>query len=101
MSASPKSHENVKQLTSRTDIQKTSVHSSLIRPKLDYGSTFYSIASNRIFETFDPIQNSYIRLTLRTFPTTPIPRLYFSLQVLSHKPTTAECLQTIIQSMQS
>lgn len=52
------------------------VYKILVRSKLDYGLTVYSSVSNRLLQTLYPVLNTYLRLALRAFLTTPTSSLH-------------------------
>ena len=52
------------------------LYRSLIRSKLDYGSTIYGAARKTYLKILEPVQNAALRLCLGAFRTSPIPSLH-------------------------
>lgn len=52
------------------------LYRSLIRPKIDYGSTIYASAGDKMLRSLDVVVNSALRIATGAFRTSPIQSLY-------------------------
>jgi ribonuclease HI len=58
-----------------TTAKLLNIYKILIRSKLDYGSSVYNSAADRLLRALEPVQNAGLRLALRAFPTSPVSSL--------------------------